>query len=88
MLIRDGVAGMCNLQSRKRKKVSLLEQTNSERMAKNGKDMVTKNLLRGLPWQSRAKTSPSNAGDVGSLPGLEAKIPPASTAKKKNQNIK
>lgn len=42
MLIRDGVAGMCNLQSRKRKKVSLLEQTNSERMAKNGKDMVTK----------------------------------------------
>lgn len=39
MLIRDGVAGMCNLQSRKRKKVSLLEQTNSERMAKNGKDI-------------------------------------------------
>lgn len=44
MLIRDGVAGMCNLQSRKRKKVSLLEQTNSE----NGKmkDMVTKKPLK------------------------------------------
>lgn len=52
------------------------------------KDMVTKNLLRGLPWQSRAKTSPSNAGDVGSLPGLEAKIPPASTAKKKKSKYK
>ena len=32
------------------------------------------------------KTSPSNAGDAGSIPGQEAKIPHASGPK--NQNIK
>ena len=32
------------------------------------------------------KTSPSNAGGVGSIPGVGAKIPPASWPK--NQNIK
>ena len=35
---------------------------------------VKKNLFRDLPGGPMIKTSPSNAGDVGQIPGWEAKI--------------
>ena len=39
-------------------------------------------LLREFPGGPVVKTSPSNAGGVGSIPGWEAKIPHASQPKK------
>ena len=39
----------------------------------------------GTPWWSSAKTSPSNPGVVGSIPGQGASIPHASQPE--NQNI-
>ena len=43
-------------------------------------------MKREFPGGPVVKTSPSNAGDVGSIPGLGAKISHASGPK--NQNIK
>ena len=43
-------------------------------------------LLQGLPGGPVVKTSPSNAGGAGSIPGPGAKIPRAIGPK--NQNIK
>ena len=34
-------------------------------------------MIQRFPWQSMVQTD-SNAGDMGSLPGQETKIPPAS----------
>jgi len=39
-------------------------------------------VTQGLPWQSVVKTSSSNAGGVGSVPGQGAKIPTCFAAKK------
>ena len=36
---------------------------------------VKKNLFRDLPGGPMIKTSPSNAGHMGQIPGWEAKIP-------------
>ena len=48
--------------------------------------VVIKSELRDFPGGPVIKTSPSNAGDAGSIPGWGAKIPHASWPK--NQNIK
>ena len=45
-----------------------------------------KNNNRDFPGGPVVKTLPSNAGDKGSIPGQEAKIPHASGSN--NQNIK
>ena len=42
--------------------------------------------MENFPGSPVVKTSPSNAGGAGSIPGQEAKIPHASRSKK--QNIK
>ena len=49
--------------------------------------VLNKNMLDGdFPGGQVVKTSPSNAGRAGSIPGQGAKIPHAS--RPKNQNIK
>ena len=45
-----------------------------------------KSALRGLPWWSSVKPSPSNAGGLGSVPGQGGKISHAWCPK--NQNMK
>ena len=45
-----------------------------------------KNIFRDFPGSPVVKTSPSNAGGAGSIPGRGAEIPHASCPK--NQNIK
>ena len=45
-----------------------------------------KATIRGLPWWSRVKTSPSSAGFVGLIPNQGSKIPQASRAKKQTKN--
>ena len=40
-------------------------------------DVPSRNQLRGLPWWFSAKNLPCNAGDLGSVPGWETKIPHA-----------
>ena len=44
--------------------------------------------FRDFPGGPVVKTSPSNAGGAGSIPGWGTKIPHALGPKKKNQNIK
>ena len=46
----------------------------------------TKKLLRDFPGGPVVKTSPSNAGGVGSIPGWGARVPHA--LQPKDQNIK
>ena len=43
-------------------------------------------ISRDFPGWPGAKTSPSNAGNVGSIAGREAKIPHALQPKKKNKH--
>ena len=40
--------------------------------------------LRGLPWQSKIRTSPSSAGVGGSIPNWGVNIPPVLGPKNKN----
>jgi len=46
----------------------------------------SKIMVRSFPGCSVVKTSPSNAGGVGSIPGWGAKIPHALRPKNKKQN--
>ena len=57
-----------------------------EKVVKSDNKYIFKILGRDLPSGPVVKTTPSNAGSVGSIPGWGAKILHAS--RPKNQNIK
>ena len=44
-------------------------------------------IMPRTPSSSVVKILPSNAGDVGSIPGLETKIPPATPCGQKKKSI-